>query len=347
MGIRRLTACKRAILAGLVVICAIGLVGCGSSGDDSAAGDTTAADTAADTGAGGAAEELTTVKAALLPIATAAPVYIGIEKGFFRDEGIDLQPQIMQGGSEILTAVQSNAAQFGFVGYVPLIVARSKGLPVRMVVATDSGAETPEDATTAIVVGPDSPVQSVQDLAGKTIGVNLLKGLGEVLIKASLEQQGVDPSSIELLEVPFPDMPVALESGSVDAIWVPDPFLTMVLDKGGRIIDTPLETMGPNFPNGGFAASDEYIAEHRDVVDRFVRAMNRSTEYAQSHIPEVREILPTYTQTSPEGAANLRLPIFTSTIDLAGVEKTAELTERYGIIETIPPIDEIVLTDSE
>lgn len=146
------------------------------------------------------------------------------------------------------------------------------------------------------MVGKGSDIRDVSDLEGKTIAVNALRGVAEVVIKTSLEKQGVDPSSVKLLEVPFPEMPAALKAGRVDAILASEPFLTGVLEAGGRRVDAPFVESRAELPIGVYVATEKSIGENRDVVDRFSRAMDKSTEYAAQNPDEVRRIIPTYTK---------------------------------------------------
>ena len=60
--------------------------------------------------------------------------------------------------------------------------------------------------------------QDAEDLAGKTIAVNALKGVGEIVIRAALSKLGVDRNSVKLVAMPFPAMRAALNNGQVDAI---------------------------------------------------------------------------------------------------------------------------------
>jgi NitT/TauT family transport system substrate-binding protein len=178
-----------------------------------------------------------------LPISNAAPMYLGMRKGFFRREGLELQPHVAQNGAELITGALSGSYDFIFAGYIPSIVARAKSLPITVVAASDLGAKNAKDEWTITLSKKSSAIRTPKDLAGKTIAVNGLRGVGEVVIKASLEKQGVDPDSIKLLEVPFPEMPAALERGRVDAIWSAEPFLSQELARGAREIDAPLVTL--------------------------------------------------------------------------------------------------------
>jgi NitT/TauT family transport system substrate-binding protein len=291
---------------------------------------------------GGGEGKPTTVTVGTLPISNAAPLYLGAKKGFFREEGIEVKPEMAQSGNELITGALSGSYGFIFAGYIPTIVARSKGLPITIVSASDIGAKTAAKEWTVLLVKPDSRIRAPDDLAGRTIAVNGLGGVGEVVIKASLEKQGVDPDRIKLLEVPFPEMPAALEGNRVDAIWAPEPFLTQVLEDGGRQVDAPLVTIAPNFVNGAYEASEEFISKNPEVTERFKRAMDRSVDYAQANPDEVRKLIPTFTKIPPEVADKIRLPVWSSKLDREQLEQAAGYTKRYGIIKEAPDVDEMV-----
>ena len=315
---------NRRIVIGVLGV-ALAVAGCGD--DDSSEG-------------GG--DGPTTVTVGTLPIANAAPMYLGMEKGFFEAENLEIKPQVGEGGAALMPMLLSGDAQFAFVGVIPAITAVAKELPIKIVTSSDDAAETEEKDWQTLVVPKGSPIRGVEDLPGKTVAVNALRGLAEVVISRSLEKQGVDYKEVKLLEVPFPDMPAALEQKRVDAALLTEPFLSAVLAEGGTQIDAPSVETLPSFPNGVYVASEEYIAQNGDVVDRFARAMNKSLDYAQAHPDEVRRIIPTYTQTPEAAAAKLRLPPFDSELDREGIELEAELTAKYGIIEEAPAYDDLV-----
>ena len=325
---RRRWAGSIAWIAVLAAALALAAAGCGDD-DDSAGG-------------GGGSAETTTITVGTLPIANAAPMYLGMKKGFFEEEGLKIEPQVGEGGAALIPSLISGDAQFAFVGVIPAITAVAKNVPIKIVTSSDDAAATEQKDWQTLVVPKGSPIKSIEDLPGKTIAVNALRGLAEVVISRSLEKHGVDYRDVKLLEVPFPEMPAALAQKRVDAALLTEPFLSAVLAEGGKQIDAPSVETVPNFPNGVYVATEQYIAENGDIVDRFARAMNRSLEYAQDHPEEVRRIVPTYTETPPEAAQQMRLPVFDAQLDRKGIELEAELTAKYGIIEEAPAYEELV-----
>jgi NitT/TauT family transport system substrate-binding protein len=318
-------------LCAALVAAMLALAACG--GDDEESGGS------ASSGEGGG---VTKVTVGTLPIANAAPMYLGMKQGFFKEEGLELTPQVAQSGNELITGLVGNDFQFAFLGYVPVIVGKSKGLPVKVIANADNGAETAEDEWQVIMSKKGSDIREPADLEGQTVAVNALKGVAEVGLKAALEKEGVDPNSVKLLEVPFPEMPAALEADRVDAIWAPEPFLTQVLGQGGQEVLAPYISLGKLFPNGNYASTDQYIEGNKEVVERFARAMNKSTQYATDHPDEARAIIPEFTQIPPEVAEKIRLPVWQTEIDRAQLEDLVGYTQKYGVIEKPVPADELV-----
>jgi NitT/TauT family transport system substrate-binding protein len=330
---RRLTV----VLATLASVALLALSGCGD--DDEEAGG----------GGGGAEQQATKVKVGVLPISNVAPLYLGMQKGFFEEEGLEIEPAPAQSGNEIVTAMVSGDQPFAFLGYVPAASGRAQGLPIKLIANADNGAETAKEEWTQLMVGKDSAIRTVQDLEGTTIAVNALKGVGEVVIKAALEKRGVDPNSIKLLEVPFPEMPAALERGRVDVIWAPEPFLTSVLGAGGREIEAPLTTLGERYPNGTYAVNEQYLGENEDVVERFARAMNKSSDYATENPDEARATIPEFTQIPPDVAEKIRLPLWPTEIDREQLQELIDYAVQYGVIEEDkkPPLDDLIWEGAE
>jgi NitT/TauT family transport system substrate-binding protein len=135
------------------------------------------------------------VTVGVLPIGDVAPLYLGADKGFFEDEDIRVDEQVMQGGAEVTAAVVSGDVDVGFSATEPLIVASSKNLPVQIVTQGNQAAATEAQAWDGLLVPGDSPIRAPKDLEGKTIAVNALKSMPELCVRAVLDRQGVDGRS--------------------------------------------------------------------------------------------------------------------------------------------------------
>jgi hypothetical protein len=116
----------------------------------------------------------------------------------------------------------------------------------------------------------------------------------------------------------------------VDAIWCPEPFLTQGLNlDGDRVVMAPGPTLGNFFPNGGYAALHDWIAGNPALAKSFKAAIDESVAYAQNHPDEIRALLPAGTQ-------NVRLPVWTSTIDRKQLLVLAKDAKEFGVISSLP-----------
>jgi NitT/TauT family transport system substrate-binding protein len=297
-------------------------------------------------GDGGGAEESgsgpTKLTVGVLPIGDVAPLYLGSDKGFFDDEQLEIEPKVMQGGAEVTAAVVSGDLDLGFSATEPLIVARSKQLPVEIVSQGNQAAATAADAWDALIVPKGSPVRDAKQLEGKTIAVNALKSMPELCVRAVLDRQGVDVSSVKFVEVPFPEMPAALDGGRVDAVAAVEPFVSQAVGAGARNLGSYLTTLEPKLTVGTYFTTSSYLEQNEDVVERFARAMNRSLDYTQAHPDEAREAVIGYTEIPAPVAREMKLSLWSSDLNPDSIELIADEAEKFGFVEDKPTVDELV-----
>jgi NitT/TauT family transport system substrate-binding protein len=321
-------ASGRRLLVALLVGLALVLAACGDDDDGG--------------GGGGGGSEQTTLKVGVIPIADVAPLYLGIDQGFFEEEQLKIEPQLAEGGAAITPAVLSGDFQIGFSNTISLLIAASKDLPVQIISQGVLAGTSESEAWADLLVLKDGPIKDPKDLEGKTIAVNTLNNICEVTIKASLEKGGVAVDELKFAEVPFPDMNAALEQKRVDAACAVEPFVSQGKAGAARGIDPFYIRTAPDLTVATYFTSTQYAEENADVVDRFVRAMNKSLEYAQANPDEVRRILLDYTEIPPEAAEQIKLPVWRTDLNEPTIELLAELSEKYGLIEERPDLNELI-----
>ena len=282
-----------------------------------------------------------TINIGVLPIADVAPLYLGRNKGFFADERLEVEPRVTGGGG-IVPGVVSGELQLGWSNTTSLITARAKGLPLRILSRGVRGGSNPEESSADILVKRDGPISNPKDLEGRTIGVAALQSVSTLTANAALEKQGVDVSKLKYIEVAFPQAVGALESGRIDAAYVAEPFATLGLKAGHRSISRPILETAPDFIVATYFTTEKYIVEHKDVIDRFDRAVNRAYDYAESHPEEIREVLATYTAIPSDVAKEMRLPDFSRLTDTSTLDLTVTLAKKYGYIDTEPDISQFI-----
>jgi NitT/TauT family transport system substrate-binding protein len=213
-----------------------------------------------------------------------------------------------------------------------MLIAQTKGLQfIGVAPGASSTGERGHDFS-AIVAPGDSPIKNAKDLVGKTVAVNNLNNIGDTSVRAGVRAAGGDPKQVKFIEVPFPDMPAALAEHRIEAGWVVEPFLTIALQRGAKVVDWNLVDVAPKMMIAVYFTSAKYAKENPDIVKRFKAAITESLAYADAHTDEVRQIIPTYTRITPEIAAKITLPRWPTEFNRQSTQALADDALADGLI---------------
>lgn len=315
---------RRSAVVGAAAVLALGLSACG--GDDGDGGDST--------GNGGSASgelETTELTVGALPIADYAAVYWAEDHGFFEDEGLTVTLEPVQGGPIAAQQVASGQLNLSFSNTISTSIATQNGLPIQTVVLTSALGP----GGLSVYVDPDSPIESLEDLDGATIGINAQNNIGDVTLRNLLAEEGLDDVEPTFVEVPFPEMLSGVQAGSIDVGYSPEPFSSAALDAGMREI---VDLADPEGPNAGlavsnFIASDTFIEENPNTVAAFARAMYAAGEDIEANEEEFRTWLPGIANLSEDVAQNIPLPDFYSETDLDEIQRVVDILVEQGLLE--------------
>ncbi|HEX5729345.1 ABC transporter substrate-binding protein [Microbacterium sp.] len=260
-------------------------------------------------------------------------VAFGIEKGLFEKQKLEIDLQPTQGGAATIPALVSGDIQVGGSNVVSLLLASSKDLPIRAIAGGTTAQASGEKDFGALLAAKGKGISEPADLEGKTVAVNTLNNIAEVVVKAGLEKEGVDPDSLELSEVPFPEMEPALAKGSVDAAFSIEPFVTQSVEKGDKVLGYSYVDTEPNMQVGAYAVTNQFAESDPEAVKAFQAAVKETADYVGGHEDEFRTFLSENADMPPALAEKIVLPKWTGEVDADSVAKTAELMRRYGLVE--------------
>ncbi len=181
-------------------------------------------------------------------------------------------PVRFNGWPELKEAYLSGYTPATFILAPMAIALREQGVPIKIVYLGHRDGS-------AVVVHKDSQIYRMQDLRGKRIAVPNRFSNQRLLIFRALEQAGMSPGDVDLVEMPPPDMPAALYARAVDAISSGEPFMAQTeLDGYGRVLWLTKDVW-PNFISCVLAVHEDMIRNHRDEVQRLVDGIAKSGKW--------------------------------------------------------------------
>lgn len=293
------------------------------------------------------AEGLTELTVMQITTMDAGPLHLGVEEGFFEEEGLDVTVQIAEAGSAIVPSVVNQESPIGYANVVSDLQAIDQGLDVQFVANCCGAGSDPEADTSGIFVLPDGEIESVEDLEGANIAVNSVNNLGDLTIDVALDAAGVDSSTLEYTPMNYSDMPAALERGDVDAIWSVEPHRSISESHGFVNLSSNFVESFPGSQLGYYITSSAFAESNPELVAGFQRAMDRANEYATENPDEVRRVIAEELDLDPELVGGANLATYVPGLDTESVRTFAESAVEHGMISEEPDYDEIFVEPQE
>ncbi|GAB3633162.1 MetQ/NlpA family ABC transporter substrate-binding protein [Microbacterium shaanxiense] len=316
---------------GLLAVAALALSGCTDS----------AADPAAEPSDSGAPEEVTKIRVAALPIAETGALWAAIDEGIFAEHGLEVEVVPAQGGAQAIPALLSGDIQFAIGQPFGPIRADLQDLGVAIIGDyADSRAEG--DDVNAVVALGDSGIASPKDLSGKKVSVNSLGAAGDLTIRAAIDADGGDSSTVEFIEVAFPDVKAQLDAGTIDAGWAPDPFRGMIVGEGGVSVVAPYQATIPGLSVLTNITTQDLIDNDPDLVADYSAAMTEALDFASANEDAVYAAIAEGLDIPLEAAQGITLPTFTFEMDVDSIKTLADLAVKYEYIEKLPDFDRLI-----
>lgn len=216
----------------------------------------------------------TKVRLGYVPVMIYAPLFVAAERGYFAEEGLDVELTPLQGGSD--SVVQLAAGNFdaavGGAG-AGLFNAAQRG--VKFTIVAPMHSERPP-VTSPLVISAKraDEIKSVADLRGKKVAINATGAATEYWLTQALAKGGLTLDDIQLQTVPFRDVAPALENGSLDAAILGEPLTTINEDNG--LVKVLSEDFITDFHSTFLYMGDPLLNETPDAAKGFMRAYLRA-----------------------------------------------------------------------
>ena len=214
------------------------------------------------------------------------------DQHLLESRGYNVTWVLSAGSNKANEALRSKALDFGSTAGSAALVARANGTPIKIIDVYSK----PE--WTALVVGKNSPVNSVADLRGKKIAVT--KGTDPYFfLLQSLATAGLSPGDVEIVNLQHADGKTALERGDVDAWSGLDPFMAQtVQQQGSRLL-----YRNPDFNSYGVLnVREDFSSAHPDAVQSVVNSYEEARKWAKAHPDELAALLASQAKVTPSVA---------------------------------------------
>ncbi|WP_139990590.1 ABC transporter substrate-binding protein [Paenibacillus paridis] len=246
-------------------------------------------------------------------------VRYGIEKGFFAEEGLEVELVSTQNPIEALTSKEVDVADSATTN---VIVAAGKGAPIKIV---SSMFRTKGPFYLIARTG----IESVEDLKGKKVGAAVLGSGLDVYTQTILNKHGLSKKDVTYLATGVNEAAYAsLTSGQVDATIIHEPFASLAEIEGtGKILAKGWDYL-PTFHTGVLVSQNDFIDKNPELLEKLLRAYFKSQEYAKSNLEEYKTYF----------LENVK-------VDPAAVDKAFE--REFELWENNPDVDLNALRDTQ
>lgn len=173
-------------------------------------------------------------------------------------------------GADVIAAIASGSLDIGYVGSSPLAAAASRELPIQTFFVVGLIGESE-----ALVARNGSGIEKVADLAGKKVAVPFVSTTHYSLL-AALKHEGIDPKSVDILNLRPPEIAAAWERGDIDAAYVWDPALGQIKTSGKVVVDSAkvAEWGAPTFD--AWIVRTDFAEKHPDAVRDFAKVTGKA-----------------------------------------------------------------------
>jgi NitT/TauT family transport system substrate-binding protein len=256
--------------------------------------------------------------------------FYGLDRNFFRDAGFDVKLTLLNNTAQLASAVAGGTLEIGFGSVIPLAQAHLHGLELRLI--APAMIYTSPTYVNVIMTGKNSAVKTAADLNGQVVACNGLRDLTQYEMLAWIDQNGGDIKSVKLVETPFSEMGVALETGRIAAATFAEPYISDALAAGqARILGNASECVAKHFMVTGWFATTAWLAQNAETAKRLQTVMLTIARWANANRPVTQLILPKYTKLTPEVAARMtRIRYGETKPDPALIQPVIDIAMKYG-----------------
>jgi NitT/TauT family transport system substrate-binding protein len=219
------------------------------------------------------------------------PIYVTQEKGFFKDEGLEVLLVMFNAGATNLQALIGGDVQIMGSAFVETIGGRAAGIDVKNFWGICN--------IMPFELYSNQNFESLKDAKGKRFAISRFGSLTDFLTRATLQHFGINPKEVTILQIgSTPARFAALSAGGVDASIVWFPVTEIARSQGFRKL-FDLKGIFPEWPYETFAARESWLAKEKDQVAKFLRAYQRGVKHTLENKDDAVRAIRKYVKMDP------------------------------------------------
>ena len=209
-----------------------------------------------------------------------APMYVSLEKGYFKENGIDVELILTSGADKVSAALLSGDADIGLCGSEATIYVYNGG--EKNYLKTFSQL-TQKDGTFLVSRKPYKNF-SLSDLKNKSVIGGRAGGMPEMTFEYALKQNNINPSDLKIdTSIAFAAMSGAFIGGQGDFVTLFEPTATMLEKQGYGYVVASIGELGGIVPYTSYSARKSFINKHKNLIKNFDKAIQMGLNYVHTH----------------------------------------------------------------
>jgi ABC-type nitrate/sulfonate/bicarbonate transport system substrate-binding protein len=252
--------------------------------------------------------------------------------GMFAKAGLNVVVDKASSGAVVSQAIVGGADDIGRTSLNSLIAAHVHNVPF-VLIAPAAIHEKKRSVNSGVLVAANSPFKSILDLQGKTVSSTELGSLGSLGVRAMIDEQGGDSSTVHFVELPTTAIAAAIEQNRIDAGVSNEPVMTRDLEGGKvRVLADMLEGYPGVTLEGAYFAMHDWATANQDAVQRFQRVLRQATIYANAHVTELLPLLIANSGLEPDVAAKMHHALMGVDFNPSQVQPVIDICAKYKVI---------------
>ncbi len=291
-------------------------------------------------------EELTEIRIGYRTHVFYLPLFIAVENGYFVEQGLNVTIENFESTNTIVDSLLAGRLDASLSGVnLPILFSIEEKIPGQFKIFTVAPFEKDKQLS-AILVKKDSNFTNILSLKNKRLGI--FQGSTALLLtRLILVDYNLTTKDLEIIQISPSIQLQALESMSVDAIFVLEPLATIGVEKNiAKIIEKePIANHIAELPFTSSVTTTKFYDNNRDVVKKLITITNKAIDFIEQNPVESKKILAKYTNLDEGIAQKQDLPRYSKVneINISAVQGLADLLYREGELKSQINISNLIL----